>query len=267
VLGIGDAAHLGTGDAHGGGRHSLVIPVALLLLLVGFDRLMASDRWPRLDPARGAWRRWAPRVVAYVRSAPGTYAYLFVLLITTWVLQTSSSTIANQLLLERSTNLRQLARDPVRVVFSSAFWVSSSLELLGWVALFTVFVAQAERWLGTARTAAVFFLGHVGATHLTALGLWAALHSDLVEASVVDEKDVGASYGFAAVAAVLAYGLARPWRWPYAAAVVGYAGINLALDHGFTNWGHLLALAIGFGCYPLVRRRRTATAASGTMGP
>lgn len=243
-----------------------MILVALLLLLAGFDRLMVSNRWPRLDRTRRVWRRWAPRVLAYVRSAPGAYAYLFVLLITTWVLQTSSSTIANELLLERSTNLHHLASDPVRVLFSSAFWVSSSLELFGWVALFTVFVAQAERWLGTARTAAVFFLGHVGATLLTALGLWAALHSDLVEASVVDAKDVGASYGFAAVAAVLVYGLARRWRWLYAAGIVAYAGISLAFDHGFTNWGHLIAFALGFACYPLVRGRRGATGAPGMLG-
>lgn len=243
-----------------------MIPVALLLLLVGLDRLMVSNRWTRLDRTRRVWRRWTPRVLAYVRSAPGTYAYLFVLLITTWVLQTSSSTIANQLLLERSTNLRHLGRDPVRVIFSSAFWASSSLELFGWLALFTVFVAQTERWLGTARTAAVFFLGHVGATLLTALGLWVALHSDLVEASVVNAADVGASYGFAAVAAVLAYGLARRWRWLYAAAVVAVAGISLAFDHNFTNWGHLIALAIGFACYPLVRRRRATAFAPGTLG-
>jgi hypothetical protein len=240
-----------------------VTPVALVLLLFGLDRLLASDRWPRLEPVRRVWRRWMPRVLAHVRSAPGTYAYLFVLLITTWVLQTSSSTVANQLLLERSTNLRHLSRDPVRVLFSSAFWVSSPLELLGWVVLFTIFVAQAERWLGTMRTAAVFFLGHVGATLLTALGLWVALRSDLVEASVVNAKDVGASYGFAAVAAVLTYGLADRWRWLYVTAIVAYAGISIAVDHGFTNWGHLVALAIGFACYPLVRMRRAPESVPG----
>ncbi|MGZ4415572.1 MAG: rhomboid-like protein [Gaiellaceae bacterium] len=266
MLRIRDAARLGIGNAHGVERRSLVIPVALLLLLVLLDRLMVSDRWPRLDPTRRVWRLWTPRVLAQVRSAPGTYAYLFVLLITTWVLQTSSSTIANQLLLERSTNLSHLGRDPVRVLFSSAFWVSSSLDLLGWVVLFSFFVAQAERWLGTARTAAVFFLGHVGATLLTALGLWAALHSDLVEASVVNAEDVGASYGFAAVAAVLTYGLARPWRWRYAAVVVAFVGITFAFDHSFTNWGHLIALAIGFACYPLVRRRRATAFAPGMLG-
>jgi hypothetical protein len=257
VLRIGDAAPLETGDAPGGGRRSPVTPVALFLLLVGLDRLMVSDHWPRLEPARRVWRRWMPRVLAYIRSAPAAYAYLFVLLITTWVLQTSSSTMANQLLLERSTNLDHLGHDPVRVLFSSAFWVSSTLELFGWVALFTIFVAQAERWLGTVRTVAVFFLGHVGATLLTALALWAALHSDLVEASVVNAKDVGASYGFAAVAAVLVYGLAHPWQRLYAAAIVAFAGTSLAFDRGFTNWGHMIALAIGFACYPLVRGRRS----------
>jgi rhomboid family protein len=254
---MGDATAFEPRDAPGGGPRSPVTPVALFLLLVGLDRLIVSGRWARLEPTRRVWQRWTPRVLAYVRSAPATYAYLFVLLITTWVLQTSSSTIADQLLLERSTNLDHLGHDPVRVLFSSAFWVSSTFELLGWVFLFTVFVAQAERWLGTARTVAVFFLGHVGATLLTALGLWASLQSDLVEKSVVNAKDVGASYGFAAVAAVLVYGLAQPWQQLYAAVVIGIAGISVALDHDFTNWGHLIALLIGFACYPLVGGRRS----------
>ena len=104
----------------------------------------------------------------YVRSAPGTYAYLFVLLITSWVLQTSSSRIANALLQERSTNLHHLATDPLRVLFSSAFWVGSFADWVVWVALFSIFVAPVERWIGTGRTAIVFVLGHVGATLITA---------------------------------------------------------------------------------------------------
>ena len=233
-----------------------MIPVVLFLLVIGVDRLLASERLPRLAPVRRVWRCWAPRVIAYIRSAPGTYAYLFVLLVTTWVLQTSSSTIANQLLLERSTNLHQLARDPVRVLFSSAFWVSSGLELFGWLVLFSVIVAQVERWVGTARTALVFFLGHVGATLLTALGLWVALRYDVVESTVVNETDVGASYGFAAVAAVLSYRLRGRPRLLYMAVLVAYVGVSLAVDRSFTNWGHLVALAIGFASYPIVRRRR-----------
>lgn len=235
-----------------------MLPFVLILVGVGVDRLLLSGRWPLLDPVRGLWGEWRPRVLGYVRSAPGTYAYLFVLLITSWVLQTSSSRIANALLQERSTNLHHLATDPLRVLFSSAFWVGSLTDWLVWVALFTIFVAPVERWIGTGRTAIVFLLGHVGATLITAGGLWVALHSDLVESSVANARDVGASYGFAAVAAVLAYRFSRRWRLLYVAGLVGYAGVSLALNHNFTYWGHLIALAIGFACYPLVPRTADA---------
>ena len=81
-----------------------------------------------------------------------------------------------------------------------------------------------------------------------------ALHSDLVESSVVNARDVGASYGFAAVAAVLAYRFTGRRRVLYAAGLVGFAGVSLALSHNFTYWGHLIALAVGFACYPIVRK-------------
>jgi hypothetical protein len=42
-------------------------------------------------------------------------------------------------------------------------------------------------------------------------------------------------------------------------------GITFSFDHSFTNWGHLIALAIGFACYPLVRRRRAIAFAPGTL--
>ena len=229
-----------------------MLPFVLILAGVGVDRLLLSGRWPVLDPVRRLWREWRPRVLGYVRSAPGTYAYLFVLLITSWVLQTSSSRIANVLLQERSTNLHHLATDPLRVLFSSAFWVGSLTDWIVWVALFSIFVAPVERWIGTGRTAIVFVVGHVGATLITAGGLWVALRSDLVESSVANARDVGASYGFAAVAAVLAYRLSGRRRLLYAAGLVGFAGVSLALNHNFTYWGHLIALAIGFACYPLV---------------
>jgi len=235
-----------------------VLPFFLVLAGVGVDRLLLSDRWPRLDPLRRRWRAWRPRVLGYTRSAPGTYAYLFVLLITSWILQTSSSRIANALLQERSTNLHHLASDPLRVLFSSAFWVGSFADWIAWVALFSVFVAPVERWIGTWRTALVFFIGHVGATLITAAGLWVALRFDLVESSVVNARDVGASYGFAAVAAVLTYRFSGRRGLLYAGGLVGVAGVMLAANHNFTYWGHLIALAIGFACYPLVRRFTTA---------
>jgi hypothetical protein len=104
----------------------------------------------------------------------------------------------------------------------------------------------------------VFVLGHVGATLITAGGLWVALRFDLVESSVENARDVGASYGFAAVAALLAYRFSGRRRVLYAAGLVGFAGVSLALNHNFTYWGHLIALAIGFACYPLVPRTAAA---------
>ena len=73
---------------------------------------------------------------------------------------------------------------------------------------------------------------------------------------VVNQKDVEVSYGFAAVAAVLAYRFrGRPQKL-YVAVLVAYVGVSLAVDHSFSNWGHLAALAIGFASYPIVRRHR-----------
>ncbi len=230
-------------------------PALVLLAVIGFDRLMVSDRLRRLAPVRLVWRRARPRVAAYVRAAPGTYAYLFVLLVTTWVLQTSSSRIARVLLAERSTNLHQLARDPLRVLFASAFWLSSPFELLLWLAAFSLVVAPVERWLGIGRTTVVFFVGHVAATLLTAAGLWLAVRADLVESSVTRSTDVGASYGFAAVAAVLAYRLRGRARVLYLAGVFLVVAVSFAVDHGFTSWGHLLAVLVGLACYPIVRSR------------
>jgi hypothetical protein len=230
-----------------------VLPFVLILAGIGVDRLLLSDRWSVVDPVRERWRKLRPRVFGYVRSAPGTYVYLAILFITSWILQTSSSRIADALLLERSTNLHHLAQDPLRVLFSSAFWVGSLGVWIGWVALFTIFVSPVERWIGTGRTALVFFIGHVGATLVTAAGLWVALRSDLVESSVANARDVGASYGFVAVVAVLSYRLPRRLRPAYDAVVVGVAVATLAIDHNFTSWGHVVALASGFACYPLVR--------------
>lgn len=234
-----------------------MILLAMIGILLAW-RILASSRWPRLDPLRRATRAASPRVRAYVRSARGTYLYLFVLLITAWVLQSSSPRVAERLVLERSTNLHHLATDPVRVLVASAFWVSAAWQVVPWAVLFTLVLAPAERWLGTARWAGVFAAGHVGATLLTAAGLWTAIRLDAVDESVSRSADVGVSYGFLAVAAVLVYRLPRRWRARYVAALGGYLVIALFTRGGFTDAGHLLALLIGFACYPLARGRSVA---------
>lgn len=216
---------------------------------------MLSERWPVVDPIRHRWRHWMPRAKAFLKSAPGTYTYLFVLIITTWVLQTSSSKIAEQLLLERSTNLHQLFHDPMRVLFGSAFWVSSTGELLFSLLAFSLVATSVERWIGTARTASVFFFGHVGATLLVAFWLWASLNFTVVKSPTTSARDVGSSYGLAALAALLTYRAPSPRRWLYAGAIVLLIGITLLIDASFTNWGHLFAFGIGFLSYAFIPKK------------
>jgi hypothetical protein len=197
----------------------------------------------------------------WVRGAPGTYIYLVVLLATAWVLDSAGSKHAHRLVLQRSTNLHQLAVDPVRVIVQSAFWVAAPWNALAWGVLFTLVLAPAEHWLGTLRWAAVLIAGHVGATVITALGLWLGLQVDVVDRSVRHAVDVGASYGFLAVAGVLVYRVRRPWRIPVVAGVVAALLLYYAVDRSYADAGHLIAFAIGLACY-----RLTPSAAASAPG-
>jgi hypothetical protein len=219
--------------------------LAVVLLVAILIRIERAERWPLLDGWRARWRPWERRGRAYVRSAPFTYIYFSILLVTTWVLQSSSPAVARRLLLEQSTNLHHLGRDPIRVLIGSAFWLSSSGQILLWLLLFSLVLAPVERWLGSARTALVFGIGHIGATLLVAAGLWLAVNADIVDHDVTRAEDVGVSYGFFAVAAVLALRLPRRWRLVYALLLVGYLTQAAAIDSSFTDFGHLTALALG----------------------
>ena len=123
---------------------------------------------------------------------------------------------------------------------------------LGWVVLFTAVVAPVEHRIGSGRTIAVFAVGHVGATLLTAVGLWLALKGDLVESSVVHAVDVGASYGFVALAGIATYLLPRRLRWVYLGALLLALVVALVLVPSFTDFGYLCAFPIGLACRPLV---------------
>ncbi|MGA9762882.1 MAG: rhomboid-like protein [Gaiellaceae bacterium] len=231
----------------------LLIVICAVALLVQIER---SSRWPRLDPWRERLRPWMRRAVDYIRSAPFTYVFLFILVITTWVYQTSRPSVARSLLLERSTNLHQLGQDPIRVLVASAFWLSSSVEIGVWLVLFSLVLAPVERWIGSARTALVFAAGHVGATLLTAAGLWLAIRYEVVGSYIEHAIDVGVSYGFFAVAALLAFRLTGRLRALYLAVVIGYLIIAASVAYDFTDFGHLAAFAIGLSLVPLVTRGR-----------
>ncbi|MGW6209166.1 rhomboid-like protein [Streptomyces sp. NPDC055089] len=204
---------------------------------------------PRSTPA--VWIRGAG---SWVRSAPGTYIWLTVLFVTTVIVHQMSPAFEEDFLRQRSTNIHELSRNPVRVLISSAFWIDSG-TWLPYAVLYTVFHAPAERRLGTLRWLTVAATAHVLAT-LVSEGVlaWAIQHGH-APATAVNTLDVGVSYALAGIVAVLTYYVARPWRYVYLFAVLVIYAVPLVTGATFTDVGHFTAALIGLACYPLTRTR------------
>lgn len=220
--------------------------------------------WPAAVRVSAGWDRVRPTVVTYVRASPATFGYLAVLTVTTWVLLGSSDQVVDLLLREHSTSLHQLRVDPVRVLIRSAFW-APGYAFLAWAVLFAVVLAPAERWLGTRRWAIVFSAGHVVATLGSASALSLAIRYGWAASELEDTIDVGVSYGFAAVAAVFTFRLPGAWRWRWAGLLIVAALAALLMGRTFTDAGHLLALAVGFACYPLTTGPEIRSRAAGPI--
>jgi len=195
-----------------------------------------------------------------ILDAPATFCYLAVLCATTGVLAWMGHKSSSGLILAASSNLRHLTVDPGQALFSSAFWLASGFkELITWLVLFPVVLAPVERRLGTRRTIATFALGHIGATLVTQGIVAAAIWLRLAAARWETVPDVGASYGFIAVAALLFAIVPRRWRLVYAVALLGWIlAISHITDADFTTIGHGIALLIGFIAARGLRRHREA---------
>ncbi|MEU1401364.1 rhomboid-like protein [Streptomyces sp. NPDC005728] len=198
------------------------------------------------------FRRGLGAAAVYVRSAPGTYVWLLILFVTTVALHHMSPEFEQHFLRRRSTNIHELSQNPVRVLITSAMWIDGG-HWVPYAVLYTVFHAQAERWLGTLRWLAVCAAAHVLATLISELALLKAIHDAHAPQSAVNTLDIGVSYALAGVVAVLAYRIAPPWRYLYLATLFAIYTVPLAGSRTFTDFGHFLSVLIGLGCYPLVR--------------
>ncbi|WP_369390136.1 rhomboid-like protein [Streptomyces sp. CG1] len=196
-------------------------------------------------------------VWAYIRSAPGTYVWLAVLFVTTVALHQMSPDFEGHFLRQRSTNIHELSHNPVRVLVASAMWIDSG-RWLPYVLLYSIFHAQAERWLGTPRWLAVCALAHVLASLISEGALLVAIQGGVAHHSAVNTLDIGVSYALAGVIGVLTYRIAPPWRYAYLLAVLIFFGLPLAQGPTFTELGHFLSVLIGLACYPLTRSRGKA---------
>jgi hypothetical protein len=187
----------------------------------------------------------------YVRSAPGTYVWLVALLGTTILLNQLSPEYRETFLVRRSTNLHELEHRPVRVLIDSAFYIDGS-SWWPYLVMYTVFHAQAERWLGTLKWVLVAAIAHVGATYISEGQLYWLINHALAPASARRVLDVGVSYALAGIQAVLVYKLVPRRRAPYAAALLVYYGVPLfSPQRTFTDLGHFSSILLGFACYPL----------------
>jgi hypothetical protein len=186
-----------------------------------------------------------------MRSAPGTYVWLAALLATTILLNHLSPEFRESFLVRRSTNLHELERRPVRVLIDSAFYIDSP-AWWPYLVAYSVFHAQAERWLGTFKWLLVAAIAHVGATYISEGDLYWLINHALAPASARRVLDVGVSYALAGIEAVLVYKLVPRWRAPYAAALLVYYSVPmLNPERTFTDLGHFSAVLLGFACYPL----------------
>lgn len=190
----------------------------------------------------------------FVRSAPLTYLWLLVLLVTT-VVQHLLGRRLHAVLVDQSTNLHHLATDPFEVLIASLLWIDGK-DWTPYLVLFTLILAPAERWLGHRRWLEVGLACHVGATYVSEAALYTLITLHRESERLTYARDIGVSYFLAGMAAVLTYHVRQPWRWAYLAALIGIFTVPLVIAPDFTAIGHAAAVAIGLACYPLTRRAR-----------
>ena len=186
------------------------------------------------------------------RRSPGTLVYLLVLLVTTAVVRSTSPSLSNELLRQVSTNLEQMGRSAGRVLLLSGFLLDSSAAL-GAVVLFAVIYVPLERWIGSWRWLSIVVVGHVGATLVTTVGIWADVRNHRGTTALVRAIDVGPSYGLMAAVAFLLVGVPRRGlRLALLGLFVAYLAVPFFGSPTFTDTGHAAAACIGAAMWLLV---------------
>ncbi|MFD4508811.1 rhomboid-like protein [Streptomyces sp. NPDC058457] len=208
-------------------------------------------------PWRPAARHLLPwRLLPTPTGTPVTFAYTAVLALTSLFASYASPGLLNTLYQDSSTDVAHLLRTPVFVLLASALWIAGGL-LSPFALAFVLVLTALERRIGGARAILVFLTGHVLATLATEVPVGLAVLVGHLPDTSLHRLDYGISFGVAASIGALS-GLLAPWlRWPLLA-LVGYSLVTdlVAFQDPMTNWGHLIALAVGTALWPVVRRWR-----------
>lgn len=212
----------------------------------------AYCRWVLSDSV--GRRRVLSDIWGYVRSAPWTFTWLALLLVTTIIQHSVSSSTLDRMLEKRSTNLNNLHHDPIKVLYQSLMWIDGG-HWWPYLLSYCIFHATAERWLGSLRWLVVGLSAHVLATYISEGLLGVAIRHGEASSELVDVRDIGVSYFLAAIVGVLTYHIAYPWRWLYLILALGKYGLPVIGHLSFTAIGHLTSLLIGLAFYPIIRGR------------
>ncbi|MEU6554589.1 rhomboid-like protein [Streptomyces sp. NPDC046915] len=210
-------------------------------------------------PTPVPFRPW--RLLPTPTGTPFTVGYAAVLALTSLFTEYADPSLVHALHQASSTDVAHLLRSPVLVLLASALWIAGGL-LSPYALAFVLVLTALERRMGGPRAAGIFLLGHVLATLATEVPVGIAVLAGHLPHSSLHRLDYGISFGVAAGVGSLA-GLLTPWlRWPLLALAAEIVVQDLiAFTDPMTNWGHLIALAIGVTTWPLVRhwqRARTA---------
>ncbi|MGW1078979.1 rhomboid-like protein [Kitasatospora sp. NPDC002522] len=200
--------------------------------------------------------RWLRAVWQWIRKSPGTYVWLAVLAMTSFVVARMDPGTLDFFLEKRSTNIDQLTSHPVHALLASLIWTEQA-NFAFYFVVFHLFHVPAERWLGTWRWLTVALTAHVVATFVSEGVVAWGVHHHVLPENMSSTIDVGVSYALAGVEGVLTYAFAGAWRWVYGVALVGFYLVPLLVSHTFTDLGHFCSVLIGLAFKPITRGRPT----------
>jgi len=203
-----------------------------------------------------------------MKSAPLTFAWLLVLLITTRVQRSAGRKGSRRIQRSHSTNLRRLRTEPSRVLTTSLFWLDGR-QWWPYVPVFVGIVAPAERRLHWWRWLLVGGAAHVIGTYAGQSYLRATIRMGRAPKRLVAARDVGVSYFVLGAAGALTGYVRRPWRPRVQAVTAAALAGNVAFRPTYTEVGHLTAFLVGLAAIPLAPERddRTYPALPGDQSP
>ena len=138
----------------------------------------------------------------FVVTAPVTFWWLTLLLITNVVQHALPRAHLRELLQKDSTNLHHLASSPIRVLIESLLWIDGRFWA-PYLLMFCVFLAPAERWLGSLRFVVAGLTTHVLTTYLSEGYLYWRIQNELVSPRLINARDIGVSYFLVGIVGLL----------------------------------------------------------------